>query len=68
MQRIHGVSAPQGATQPAQAGTCAYSHGVSTPLAARPLTQPHPSRLPESHPAYAEILEAHGAAMAAGLR
>lgn len=43
-----------------------YSHGVSTPLADRPLTQPHPSRLPESHPAYDEILAAHEAAMDAG--
>ena len=41
-----------------------YSHRVS--LADRPLTQPHPTRLPESHPAYAEILWAHEAAMAAG--
>ena len=32
----------------------------------RPLTQPHPSRLSQSHPAYDEILAAHGAAMAAG--
>jgi len=36
------------------------------PLADRPLAQPHSSRLPESHPAYAEIIDAHGAAMAAG--
>ena len=41
-----------------------YSQRVS--MADRPLTQPHPSRLPESHPAYDEILAAHEAAMAAG--
>jgi len=41
-----------------------YSHRVST--SDRPLTQPHPSRLPESHPARAQILAAHEAAMAAG--
>ncbi len=39
---------------------------MSTPLADRPLTQPHPSRLPTSHPAYEEILAAHASAMAAG--
>lgn len=43
-----------------------YSHRVSTPLAGRPLTQPHPSRLPSSHPAYEQILAEHEAAMAAG--
>ena len=43
-----------------------YSHRVSTPLSDRPLTQPHESRLPGSHPAYGEILAAHEAAMAAG--
>lgn len=41
-----------------------YSHRVST--SDRPLTQPHPSRLPQSHPAYDEILAAHEAAMDAG--
>ncbi len=41
-----------------------YSHRV--PTADRPLTQPDPSRLPESHPAYDEILAEHEAAMAAG--
>lgn len=35
-------------------------------LADRPLAQPHPSRLPVSHPAYEAILVAHEAAMAAG--
>ena len=43
-----------------------YSQGVSTPLADRPLTQPHASRLPPSHPAYEAILAAHEEAMAAG--
>ena len=32
----------------------------------RPLTQPHPTRLPDSHPAYDEILRLHEVAMAAG--
>ena len=32
----------------------------------RPLTQPHPSRLPTTHPAYDEILACHAAAMDAG--
>jgi hypothetical protein len=41
-----------------------YSRGVA--LADRPLTQPHPARLPESHPAYDEILARHAAAMEAG--
>jgi hypothetical protein len=48
----------------ARADDPTYSHRVS--MADRPLTQPHPSRLPESHPAYGEILAAHEAAMAAG--
>ncbi len=39
---------------------------MSTPIADRPLTQPHPSRLPATHPAYDEILAAHVAAMDAG--
>ena len=47
-------------------GDPTYSHRVSTPLSDRPLTQPHPSRLPQSHPAYDEILAAHEAAMDAG--
>lgn len=36
------------------------------PLAARPLTEPHPSRLARDHPRRAEILAAHAAALAAG--
>jgi hypothetical protein len=48
----------------ATGGEPTYSQGVS--LADRPLTQPHPSRLPRSHPAYDQILAAHEAAMAAG--
>ena len=47
-------------------GDPTYSHRVSTPLADRPLTQPHPSRMPQSHPAYEQILAAHEAAMDAG--
>ena len=39
---------------------------MSTPLADRSLNEPHPSRLAQSHPAYAEIIAAHAAAMAAG--
>ena len=35
-------------------------------LADRPLTQPHPSRLPATHPAYDEILARHSAALGAG--
>lgn len=48
----------------AHAADPTYSRGV--PIADRPLTQPHPSRLPESHPAYEQILAAHEAAMDAG--
>jgi hypothetical protein len=36
------------------------------PLAGRPLTEPHPSRLPPGHPRRAEILAAHAAALADG--
>ena len=36
------------------------------PLAARPLTEPHPSRLPPGHPGRDDILAAHAAALAAG--
>lgn len=36
------------------------------PLADRPLTEPHPARLPPAHPAYGEILAAHAAALARG--
>jgi hypothetical protein len=36
------------------------------PLADRPLTEPHPSRLAPDHPLRGQILEAHAAAMAAG--
>jgi hypothetical protein len=36
------------------------------PLASRPLTQPHPSRLPPDHPRRDEIVEAHARALAAG--
>lgn len=34
------------------------------PLAPRPLTEPHPSRLLPGHPRRAEILAAHAAALA----
>lgn len=36
------------------------------PLAARPLTQPARSRLPEDHPGRAGVLAAHAAALEAG--
>ena len=36
------------------------------PLAARPLTEPHGSRLPDDTPGRGEILAAHGRALAAG--
>jgi hypothetical protein len=32
-------------------------------LADRPLTEPHPSRLPSDHPSRAAILECHAAAL-----
>ena len=35
------------------------------PLADRPLSEPHPSRLPLDHPARAEVLAHHAAALAA---
>jgi hypothetical protein len=38
---------------------------ASEPLAERPLTEPHPDRLPLSTPRRHEILAAHDAAMAA---
>ena len=41
-------------------------HAVATPLAPRPLTEPHPVRLPADTPARAAILAAHSAALAAG--
>lgn len=36
------------------------------PLAARPLTQPHPHRADPASPAYAEMLARHAQALAAG--
>lgn len=48
------------------AGTGAPTYSPRVNLADRPLAQPHPSRLAPSHPAYADILAAHEAAMAAG--
>ena len=36
------------------------------PLAGRPLTEPHPARLPPGHPRRAEILAVHAAALADG--
>ncbi|MEV4200635.1 DUF5522 domain-containing protein [Micromonospora globbae] len=40
--------------------------GERRPLAARPLTEPHPSRLPADHPDRERILAAHAAALEAG--
>ncbi|MDO3700499.1 DUF5522 domain-containing protein [Micromonospora sp. C28SCA-DRY-2] len=40
--------------------------GERRPLADRPLTEPHPSRLPPGHPDRDRILAAHAAALAAG--
>lgn len=39
---------------------------ASRGLAARPLTEPHPERLPAGHPLRAEILAGHAEALAAG--
>jgi hypothetical protein len=36
------------------------------PLTGRPLTEPHPARLPLDHPRRAEILAAHATALEAG--
>jgi len=36
------------------------------PLATRPLSEPHPARLPDDHPDRREVLAAHEAALAAG--
>ena len=40
--------------------------GRRLPLAPRPLTEPHPSRLPADHPGRERVLAAHAAALAAG--
>jgi hypothetical protein len=40
--------------------------GEPRPLAARPLTEPHPSRLSPEYPGRERILAAHSAALAAG--
>ncbi|NLU79920.1 hypothetical protein HCA58_16325 [Micromonospora sp. HNM0581] len=40
--------------------------GERRPLAARPLTEPHPTRLPFDHPRRQHILTEHAAALAAG--
>ncbi|MGI5153270.1 DUF5522 domain-containing protein [Plantactinospora sp. CA-294935] len=42
------------------------ARGRRLPLAPRPLDQPHPSRLPLTHPDRERILAAHAAALAAG--
>jgi hypothetical protein len=36
------------------------------PLAERPLSEPHPDRLPRFRPDYSEIIAAHNEALAAG--
>ncbi|GAA2714238.1 DUF5522 domain-containing protein [Micromonospora olivasterospora] len=40
--------------------------GERLPLADRPLTEPHPSRLPPEQPGRERVLAAHAAALAAG--
>jgi len=40
--------------------------GRRLPLAPRPLTDPHPARLPAGHPYRERILAAHATALAAG--
>jgi hypothetical protein len=40
--------------------------GVPRPLANRPLTEPHPSRLDPNHPLRTAILEAHANALEQG--
>jgi hypothetical protein len=47
--------------------TAVASNAVADELASRPFDVPHPSRLAESHPGRAEILEAHRAALSAGV-
>lgn len=44
----------------------AGARGRRLPLADRPLTEPHPARLPAGHPHRAAILAAHTAALDAG--
>ena len=43
-----------------------YRRGVLDEPADRPLDEPHPARLAPTHPTYAQILEAHRRAIAAG--
>jgi hypothetical protein len=40
--------------------------GERQPLADRPLTEPHPDRLPADHPGRAAVLAAHAAALGQG--
>jgi uncharacterized protein DUF5522 len=40
--------------------------GRRLPLAPRPLTEPHPTRLPPDHPQREKILAAHAGALASG--
>lgn len=39
---------------------------MSSGRSSRPLGEPHPSRLPDTHPARAAVLAAHDAALASG--
>jgi Family of unknown function (DUF5522) len=43
------------------------SASETNPLAARPLSQPHPRRLSPNAPCYRQIMEAHSQALAAGV-
>ncbi|MFY1633123.1 DUF5522 domain-containing protein [Solwaraspora sp. WMMB335] len=44
----------------------ARQRGRRLPLADRPLTEPHPARLPADHPDHQAILAAHATALDAG--
>ncbi len=59
---------PREASRPKKAGPrrSGESDDMGEPIADRPLTQPHEDRLSPALPAYQEILDAHGAALAAG--
>ncbi len=39
---------------------------MSQPLSSRPLTEPHPTRLPPDHPLHHEILARHATALRTG--
>ena len=47
-------------------GPSGYVPSGAEPLATRPLTEPHPDRLPPGDPAYDAIVRAHRAALREG--